>query len=50
MGVDLRGQTAVVTGASQGLGLVIAKHLLADGANVSLRGRTEMACAVPPRS
>ena len=36
MGAELRGQTAVVTGGSQGLGLAIAKRLLGDGANVSL--------------
>lgn len=36
MGQDLSGQTAVVTGGSQGLGLAIAKRLLADGANLSL--------------
>ncbi len=33
---ELSGQTAVVTGASQGLGLAIAKRLLESGANVSL--------------
>lgn len=36
MGAVLHGQTAVVTGGSQGLGLAIAKRLLGDGANVSL--------------
>lgn len=32
----LEGQTAVVTGGSQGLGLAIARRLLEDGANLSL--------------
>lgn len=36
MAAHLGGQTAVVTGGSQGLGLAIATQLLADGANVSL--------------
>lgn len=36
MATDLRGQAAVVTGGSQGLGLAIAQRLLADGARVSL--------------
>lgn len=36
MGAALLGQTAVVTGGSQGLGLAIAKRLLGDGANISL--------------
>ena len=39
MGTGLRGQTAVVTGGSQGLGLAIAARLLADGANISLWDR-----------
>ncbi len=36
MGAKLLGQTAVITGGSQGLGLAIAKRLLGDGANISL--------------
>ena len=32
---DLRGQTAIVTGASSGLGLRFAKVLAASGAKVS---------------
>ena len=34
--IDLNGQTAVVTGGAQGLGLAIASRLLASGATVSL--------------
>ena len=36
MTLKLTGQTAVVTGGSQGLGLAIAKRLYAEGANLSL--------------
>jgi NAD(P)-dependent dehydrogenase (short-subunit alcohol dehydrogenase family) len=36
VGKGLNGQTAVITGGSQGLGLAIAKRLLAEGANLSL--------------
>lgn len=36
MGADLRGQIAVVTGGSQGLGLAIARRLLESGARLSL--------------
>jgi NAD(P)-dependent dehydrogenase (short-subunit alcohol dehydrogenase family) len=35
----LDGRTAIITGASQGLGAVIADHFLAAGANVMLCGR-----------
>jgi NAD(P)-dependent dehydrogenase (short-subunit alcohol dehydrogenase family) len=41
MSADLRGQTAVVTGASRGLGFAIAKRLLDDGARVSLWDQDE---------
>ncbi len=41
MNADLRGQTVIVTGGSQGLGLAIAKRLLAEGANLSLWDREE---------
>lgn len=34
--MKLEGQTAVVTGGSQGLGLAIARRLLEDGANLSI--------------
>ena len=37
--MSLTGRTALITGASQGLGSAIAEHFLADGANVVLCGR-----------
>ena len=40
---DLSGRTAVVTGASSGIGRAIAEHLGAAGAHVFLSGRTEAA-------
>ena len=40
---DLRGQTAVVTGASSGIGRGVAERLGAAGAHVVLGGRTEAA-------
>jgi 3-oxoacyl-[acyl-carrier protein] reductase len=39
MGIDLKGEIAVVTGAGQGLGYAIAQRLLHDGAKVSLWDR-----------
>ena len=40
---DLSGRTAVVTGASSGIGRAIAEHLGGAGAHVVLSGRTEPA-------
>jgi 3-oxoacyl-[acyl-carrier protein] reductase len=39
--IDLHGRHAVVTGAAQGIGLSIARRLLASGASVSLWDRDE---------
>jgi NADP-dependent 3-hydroxy acid dehydrogenase YdfG len=41
--IDLSGHTAVVTGASSGIGRAIAERLGASGAHVVLSGRTESA-------
>lgn len=47
--IDLSGQTAIVTGGAQGLGLAIARRLAASGARVSLwdvdEARLAEACA-----
>lgn len=40
---DLSGKTAVVTGASSGIGRAIAEHLGAAGAHVAICGRTQSA-------
>lgn len=37
--MSLNGRTAIITGASRGLGAVIADHFLSEGANVTLCGR-----------
>lgn len=39
--MKLSGRNAIITGASQGLGKVIAEHFLREGANVVLCARTE---------
>ncbi|HWS56034.1 MAG TPA: SDR family oxidoreductase [Pyrinomonadaceae bacterium] len=48
-GYDLRGKTALITGGSRGLGLVLARELAAEGANVAIcardRGELERARA-----
>ena len=37
----LRNQVAIITGGSRGIGLAIARALVAEGANVAITGRTE---------
>jgi NAD(P)-dependent dehydrogenase (short-subunit alcohol dehydrogenase family) len=41
MSRNLRGQTAIVTGGSRGIGLAIARTLAAEGVNVAITGRSE---------
>jgi len=38
--MSLENRTAIVTGASRGIGLAIAQRLVADGARVVITGRT----------
>jgi NAD(P)-dependent dehydrogenase (short-subunit alcohol dehydrogenase family) len=40
MDLELNGQTALITGASRGIGLAIASRFLEAGANVMLSSRT----------
>jgi len=40
MQIDLTGRTALVTGSSQGIGLVIVRDLAAAGARVGVNGRS----------
>ena len=43
MSMSLRGQVAMVTGGSRGIGLAIAHALVANGVNVAITGRNETA-------
>ena len=46
---DLSGKTAVVSGGTRGIGLMIARGLLAAGARVYVSSRKADACAVAER-
>ena len=41
MEIDLRGKSVLITGASKGIGLVIAEHMAAEGCNLNLAARNE---------
>lgn len=41
MNIDLTGKTALVTGSTSGIGLAIAKGLIATGADVVINGRSQ---------
>lgn len=49
MSRSLPGRTAIVTGASRGIGLAIARALLTEGANVVLTARTAQAAEAAAR-
>ena len=50
MEMPLRGQVAIVTGGSRGIGRAIAHALVANGANVAITGRSETDLSAARRS
>src|SRR5262245_49923239 len=41
MDIDLKGKSVLITGASKGIGFVIAEHMAAEGCNLHLAARDE---------
>src|SRR5262245_9346217 len=46
MDIDLKGKSVLITGASKGIGLVIAEQMAAEGCNLHLAARDEEAMIV----
>ena len=47
---SLRGKSVLITGGSRGLGLVLARELLAEGARIAICARDERELSAPKRS
>src|SRR4029450_3156298 len=43
MNIDLKGKSVLITGASKGIGFVIAEHMAAEGCNLHLAARDDNA-------
>ena len=41
MDINLKGKSVLITGASKGIGLVIAEHMAAEGCNLHIAARNE---------
>ena len=50
MEMNLKNKSVLITGASKGIGLVIAETLAAEGCNLHLAARDEAALEWPPSS
>ena len=45
MNIDLKGKSVLITGASKGIGFVIAEYMAAEGCHLHLAARDEAAMA-----
>ena len=43
MDINLKGKSVLITGASKGIGFVIAEHMAAEGCNLHLAARDDKA-------
>jgi len=49
MSFSIAGKTAIITGAANGVGLAIARHFIAQGANVMMADKDEARLKFPPQ-